>query len=135
LAEKTFELSDLLVNRLKTLDLGARFEGRVTHHYACHLRGLGVRDEVEQLIQHVEGATFVSLPLVDQCCGFGGSFSVRYASISGAMVRDKCRRITDTGAEAVVSTDAGCLMNIGGRLRREASQVQVMHLAELLDRR
>lgn len=135
LAGRTFELSDLLVNHLKTLDVGARFEGRVTHHYACHLRGLKLGDEVEQLIRHVDGATYVALTLEDQCCGFGGSFAVRYPSISGAMVRDKCERIIASGADAMVTTDAGCLMNIGGRLHRQGQQVELLHLAELLDRR
>src|SRR5690348_14342532 len=107
LAARTFELSDFLVNRLAVVDVGARFEGRITYHYACHLRGLGLTSEVEQLIQHVQGATFVPLARADQCCGFGGSFSVRYPDISGAMVSDKMRCILATEADAVVSTDAG----------------------------
>jgi L-lactate dehydrogenase complex protein LldE len=135
LAVRTFELSDFLVNQLGVLDVGARFAGRVTHHYACHLRGLGQVNEVERLIQHVEGATYVPLVRQDQCCGFGGSFSVRYPDISGAMVSDKARCIVATGADAVVSTDAGCLMNIGGRLHREGKSIEVLHLAELLERR
>lgn len=133
LAARTFELSDFLVNRLAVVDVGARFEGRITHHYACHLRGLGLTGEVEQLIQHVQGATFVPLARADQCCGFGGSFSVRYPDISGAMVSDKMRCILATEADAVVSTDAGCLMNIGGRLHREGRTIRVLHLAELLE--
>ena len=133
LAARTFELSDFLVNRLAAVDVGARFEGRITHHYACHLRGLGLTSEVEQLIQHVQGATFVPLARADQCCGFGGSFSVRYPDISGAMVSDKMRCILATEADAVVSTDAGCLMNIGGRLHREGRTIRVLHLAELLE--
>jgi L-lactate dehydrogenase complex protein LldE len=133
LAARTFELSDFLVNRLGVVDVGARFEGRITYHYACHLRGLGLTSEVEQLIQHVEGATFVPLARADQCCGFGGSFSVRYPDISGAMVSDKMRCILATEADAVVSTDAGCLMNIGGRLHREGRTIRVLHLAELLE--
>lgn len=135
LAARTFELSDFLVNHLGIVDVGARFAGRVTHHYACHLRGLGLTDEVERLIQHVQGATYVPLVRQDQCCGFGGSFSVRYPDISGAMVSDKARCILATEADAVVSTDAGCLMNIGGRLHRLGKSVEVLHLAELLQRR
>jgi L-lactate dehydrogenase complex protein LldE len=135
LAARTFELSDFLVNHLGILDVGARYAGRVTHHYACHLRGLGLTDEVERLIQHVAGATYVPLVRQDQCCGFGGSFSVRYPDISGAMVSDKARCILAAEAEAVVSTDAGCLMNIGGRLHRLGKSVEVLHLAELLQRR
>jgi L-lactate dehydrogenase complex protein LldE len=135
LASRTFELSDLLVNRLGVLDVGARFEGTVTYHYACHLRGLGLTDEGERLISHVQGARLVPLAHQDQCCGFGGSFSVRYPEISTAMVDDKVASIAASGADAVVSTDLGCLMNIGGRLRREGRATRIMHLAELLESR
>jgi L-lactate dehydrogenase complex protein LldE len=135
LAARTFELSDLLVNQLGVVDVGARYHGRIAHHYACHLRTLQQSGEVEKLLAHVEGATCVPLARQDQCCGFGGSFSVRYPQISGAMVDDKCRCLAACGADAVVSTDLGCLMNIGGRLRRLESNVEVLHLAELLDRR
>lgn len=135
LAARTFEFADFLVNQLKVVDVGARYEGTVTYHYACHLRGLGMTDEVERLIAQVEGATLIPLPRHDQCCGFGGSFAVRYPHISTAMVDDKSRCIVETSARAIVSTDAGCLMNIGGRLRRLGQPVEVMHLAELLDKR
>lgn len=134
LADRTFELADLLVNRLGVVDVGARFEGKIAYHYACHLRGLGMSDEVERLLAHVAGATYVPLPRQDQCCGFGGSFAVRYPEISTAMVSDKAACIVETTADALVSTDAGCLMNIGGRLRRLGHGVEVLHLAELLDR-
>jgi L-lactate dehydrogenase complex protein LldE len=135
LAERTFELSDFLVNHLRVLDVGARYAGKVTYHYACHLRGLGLNDEVVRLIEHVAGATYVPLARQDQCCGFGGSFAVRYPQVSGAMVNDKVNCILSTGADAVVSTDTGCLMNIGGRLHRREKPVEVLHLAELLERR
>lgn len=135
LAARTFELADFLVNQQGVLDVGARYAGKVTHHYACHLRGLALTDEVERLIQHVEGAELVPLRHLDQCCGFGGSFSVRYPEISTAMVNDKVNCILQTGAQAVVSTDAGCLMNIGGRLNRLGHKLEVLHLAELLVRR
>lgn len=133
-AAKTFELSDFLVNRLRVLDVGARFEGKVACHFACHLRMLGITNEVEQLVTHVRGATLLPLARHDQCCGFGGSFAVRYPQISGAMVDNKMECILATGADALVSTDAGCLMNIGGRLRREGAKLEVLHLAELLER-
>ena len=135
LADRTFELSDFLVNRLGITDVGARFEGKVTYHYACHLRGLGLQTEAEKLICGVAGLTYVQAAHEDQCCGFGGSFSVRYPQISTAMVADKTRCILATGADAVVSTDAGCLMNIGGKLHREGREIRVMHLAELLESR
>ena len=136
LARRTYELSDFLVNRLGVIDVGAKFTGRVAYHYACHLRLLNqTPDTVKQLIEHVAGATYVALPRQDQCCGFGGSFAVRYPQISGAMVDDKMRCIHECNADALVSTDAGCLMNIGGRLHREQRAVQVLHLAELLEMR
>ncbi len=135
LAAKTYELSDLLVNKLGVLDVGAKFAGKITYHYACHLRMLKQNDEVPRLLAHVAGATFVPLHRLDQCCGFGGSFAVRYPQISGAMVDDKMSCILSTDADVLVSTDTGCLMNIGGRLHREGKTIEVLHLAELLDRR
>jgi L-lactate dehydrogenase complex protein LldE len=134
LARRTFEFSDFLVNQLKVVDVGAKFAGKVAYHFACHLRMLGQASEVEQLVRHVAGATYVPLNRQDQCCGFGGSFSIRYPQISGNMVDDKMRCILATGADCVVSTDAGCLMNIGGRLHREGHQVELLHIAELLER-
>jgi L-lactate dehydrogenase complex protein LldE len=135
LAERTFEFSDFLVNRQKAVDFGAKYEGKVAYHYACHLRMLGQTNEVETLINHVAGATYVLLNRQDQCCGFGGSFAVRYPQISGNMVDDKMRWILASGANCVVSTDAGCMMNIGGRLHREGQTVEMLHIAELLERR
>lgn len=134
LASRTFELSDFLVNQLGVVDVGARFDGSVAYHFACHLRMLGQTDEVPKLIEHVSGARLVPLSRQDQCCGFGGSFAVRYPQISGAMVNDKTSCILQTGADALVSTDTGCLMNIGGRLHREGHDVQILHIAEMLER-
>lgn len=134
LASRTFELSDFLVNQLHVLDVGARYEGRVAYHYACHLRALGGTDEIEQLIRHVKGAEYVPIARQDQCCGFGGSFAVRYGQISASMVNDKVSCIEATEADAVVSSDSGCLMNIGGRFRRLGRSIEVMHIAQLLAR-
>jgi len=135
LARRTFEFSDFLVNRLQVVDVGARFVGKVAFHFACHSRMLGLRNEVETLVKHVAGATYVPLNRQDQCCGFGGSFAIRYPQISGSMVEDKMQCILASGADCVVSTDAGCLMNIGGRLHRAGKTVELLHIAELLDRR
>lgn len=132
LAGRTHELSDFIVNVLKTEDVGARFEGKVTYHMACHLRGLRVLTEPIRLIQKVRGLQYVPLERFDECCGFGGSFAVRYPGISGAMVTDKAAFIEKTAVDAVVATDAGCLMNIGGCLNRKGSKVRILHLAELL---
>lgn len=134
LAERTFEFTDFLVNRLQTVDVGAVYHGKVAFHFACHLRMLRHTSEGETLIRHVRGATLVPLARQDQCCGFGGSFAVRYPQISGNMVDDKMQCIVASGADCVVSTDAGCLINIGGRLHRAGKPTEVIHIAELLDR-
>ena len=133
LAHRTHELSDFLVNVLGVEDVGARFEGRVTYHMACHLRGLGLLTEPERLLKRVKGLEYVPLERADECCGFGGSFAVRYPGISGAMVCDKVAFIEQAGADAVVATDSGCLMNIAGRLRRTGSRVRALHLAQVLE--
>ncbi|MFN0020873.1 MAG: (Fe-S)-binding protein [Pirellulaceae bacterium] len=135
LAGRTFEFSDFLVNQLKVTDVGAKYAGKVAYHYACHLRMLRQTNEVERLIQNVQGATYVPIARQDQCCGFGGSFAVRYPQVSGNMVDDKMRCILEVEADCLVSTDAGCLMNIGGRLHRERKPIEVLHIAELLEKR
>ena len=135
LASRTFELADFLVNQLGVTDVGAKYEGRVAVHFACHLRMLNQTDEVDRLVSNVAGSKLIPIERRDQCCGFGGSFAVRYAQISGAMVDDKMACILRTDADALVSTDNGCLMNIGGRLHREGQQTEVLHIAELLERR
>jgi L-lactate dehydrogenase complex protein LldE len=132
LSRRTHELSDFLVNVLGVEDVGARFDGRVTYHMACHLRGLGLLTEPERLLKRVRGLTYVPLERYDECCGFGGSFAVRYPGISGAMVTDKASFIDKTGADVVVATDAGCIMNIAGCLHRRGSRMKFMHLAEVL---
>jgi L-lactate dehydrogenase complex protein LldE len=132
-AARTFELSSFLVRVLKTEDVGARFAGRVTWHDACHgLRDLKIRDEPRRLISHVREAEFVELENADTCCGFGGTFSVKYPEISTAILEQKIEAIARAQVDAVISGDASCLMQIGGRLSRLGSKVRVMHLAELL---
>jgi len=134
LAQRMHELSDFLVNVLKVEDVGARFEGKATYHMACHLRGLGLTTEPERLLRNVRGLEYVPLERRDECCGFGGSFSVRFPEISGAMVQDKASFIEKTGADTLVTTDAGCLMNIAGCLRRRGSKIRALHLAVVLAR-
>ena len=132
-AARTFELSSFLVRKLRVEDVGARFAGRVTWHDACHgLRDLNVHDEPRRLIKQVRETEFVELENADACCGFGGTFSVKYAEISTAILDQKIDAIERAGVDAVVSGDASCLMQIGGRLSRLGSKVRVMHLAELL---
>ncbi|HEX8142425.1 MAG TPA: (Fe-S)-binding protein [Pyrinomonadaceae bacterium] len=133
LAARTHEFGSFLVNVLGVEDVGASFRGRVTWHDACHgLRDLNVHSEPRRLIRQVSGAEFVELPNADACCGFGGTFSVKYPEISVAILDNKIDAIEQSGVRAVVSGDASCLMQIGGRLTRNNSSVRAMHLAELL---
>jgi L-lactate dehydrogenase complex protein LldE len=133
IAERTFELSSFLVRVLGVDDVGARFRGRVAWHDACHgLRELGVHGEPRRLIKNVRETEFVELENADACCGFGGTFSVKYPEISVAILDQKIEAIEASSIDAVVSGDASCLMQIGGRLSRVGSKVRVMHLAELL---
>jgi L-lactate dehydrogenase complex protein LldE len=133
LAGRTFELSEYLVRVLGVTDVGARFPRKVTYHASCHqLRGLGLREEAKRLLAAVGGIELVPLPEEDVCCGFGGAFSVIFPEVSRAMMESKVAKIVATGAEAVVAADAGCLMNIGGGLRKVGSGVRPMHLIEVL---
>jgi L-lactate dehydrogenase complex protein LldE len=132
-AARTHELSSFLVRVLKIEDVGASWTGRLTWHDACHgLRDLNIKSEPRSLIRNVRGAEFVELDNADSCCGFGGTFSVKYPEISVAILDQKIEAIERAGVQAVVSGDASCLMQIGGRLSRQGSNVRVMHLAELL---
>ena len=130
------EFSEFLVGELGVEDVGARFEGRVTYHDACHLlRELRIAEEPRRLIRAVRGVEFVEMEAPDTCCGFGGTFSVKYAEISNSILQEKLARIARSGAEAVVANDSSCLMQIAGGLSRAGSPVKTMHLAELLDSR
>ncbi|HEV8304369.1 MAG TPA: (Fe-S)-binding protein [Gemmatimonadales bacterium] len=133
LAARTYELSAFLVNRLGVEDVGATFAGRLTWHDACHgLRDLGLKSEPRRLLRHVRGAELVELPNAESCCGFGGTFSVKHPEISVAMLDEKVEAIERAGVDAVVSGDASCLMQIGGRLSRRGSHVRALHLADVL---
>ena len=134
LAHKTYEFVEFLVKVLKVdlQTLGAAWDGKTTYHYSCHLRGLGVTDEAVRVMRQVKGLEYVPLPKMDQCCGFGGTFAMKYPAISGSMVRDKVECIASTGAGVCISNDAGCTMNIAGAARRGGSDVQFKSLAEIL---
>lgn len=132
-AARTHELSSFLVRVLGRVDLGARFEGRLTWHDACHgLRDLGLRDEPRALLGAVRGAELVEARGCDTCCGFGGTFSVKYPEVSVAMVDWKLFHVEEAGVDAIVSGDVSCLMQLGGRLARRGSKVRTLHLAEVL---
>jgi len=133
LTSRTHEFGSFLINVLGVDDVGASFRGRVTWHDACHgLRDLNVREEPRRLIRNVRGLEFVELASSEACCGFGGTFSVKYPEISVAILDNKIESIEKSGVRAVISGDASCLMQIGGRMSRQASPVLTMHLAELL---
>lgn len=135
-AARTHEFSSFLVRVLKVEDVGASWKGRLTWHDACHgLRDLNLKSEPRRLIRNVRGAEFVEVENAEACCGFGGTFSVKYPEISVAILDQKIEAIERAGVDAVVSGDASCLMQIGGRLSRKQSSVRVMHLAELLNHR
>ncbi|SDC24267.1 L-lactate dehydrogenase complex protein LldE [Paenibacillus sp. UNCCL117] len=133
LQNKTYEFTQFLVQVLGVTDLGAEFRHTVTYHPSCHgSRLLGVKDEPMELLKQVRGLQFVPLPFAEDCCGFGGTFAVKMADISGAMVTEKVDHIKETAAEVLVGLDMACLMNIAGNLRYRGEPVRVMHLAELL---
>ena len=133
LAHRTFELSEYLVRVLGTTDVGARFPAAVTYHSSCHgLRGLGLREEPLRLLSSVRDLRLVPLRGTEECCGFGGFFSVKFSGLSGAMLASKLDAIEASGADVVTATDASCLMHIAGGLVRRGSRVRAMHLAEVL---
>jgi L-lactate dehydrogenase complex protein LldE len=133
LAGRTYELSELLVDVLKVTDVGAYYPHRVTYHPTCHsVRVAKVGDRPYRLLQAVRGIDLVPLVDADQCCGFGGTFSVKNPDVSVAMGADKARHVADTGAEYLVTGDNSCLMHIGGLLHRQNSGVTPIHLAEIL---
>ena len=133
LASRTHELGSFLVNVLGIDDLGARFDGRVTWHDACHgLRDLGIKDEPRRLLGRVQGCELVECSTCDSCCGFGGTFSVKQPEISVAMLDWKLSAVETTEVDAVVSGDVSCLMQIGGRLSHRRSKIRTLHLAEVL---
>jgi len=132
-AAKTFELTEYLVGNLGVDDLGAHYNGVITYHDSCHLlRNLRVKEQPRSLLRKILGAKFVEMNDSDRCCGFGGSFSFKYADISAAMAEEKVNNIIASGADTVVGCDMGCLMNIQGILSRKGADIKVMHIAEIL---
>ena len=132
-AAKTYELSEFLVDVLRVTDVGAYFPHRVTYHPTCHsLRMLRVGDKPITLLRAVNGLELVELPAADQCCGFGGTFAIKNADTSTAMLADKMRNVLDTGAEICTAGDSSCLMHIGGGLSRIRAGARTLHLAQIL---
>jgi L-lactate dehydrogenase complex protein LldE len=133
LASTVFELSEFLVHRLGIDDVGAYYPHRVAYHESCHsMRMLRVGDAPLRLLRNVRGIDLHELPEADACCGFGGTFAVKNADVSTAMLTDKIKTILQTGAEVCTALDSSCLMHIGGGLSRQRSGVRTAHLAEIL---
>lgn len=134
LSEKIYEFSQFLVDVLKIDDLTARFPHKVAYHPSCHaMRLLGVTIKVIKLLDQVKEMELVKLAHAEDCCGFGGTFSVKLPEISQAIVKEKVTHIIESGASVVTGTDLGCLMNIDGCLKRLGSDIRTLHIAQLLD--
>ncbi|MBK1867059.1 (Fe-S)-binding protein [Aestuariivirga sp. YIM B02566] len=133
LAAKTYELVSFLVRVMKQEKVAARFDGSATYHDSCSgLRELGVKAEPRKLLRTVEGLDLVEMEDAEVCCGFGGTFCVKYPDISNVMVAKKTKKIAATGADLLLAGDLGCLMNMAGKLKREGSTLKARHVAEIL---
>ncbi|MFH2038464.1 MAG: (Fe-S)-binding protein [Chloroflexota bacterium] len=136
LAKRSFEFSEYLVDHLGVTDVGATFPGKLSYHASCHLlRGLGVDRQPRRLLSNVHGAELIELPHVDECCGFGGVFSVEHPELSAEMLKRKISNLETTQAPTLVVCDTGCLMHIQGGLKRQGKTQQVVHIAEILANR
>jgi L-lactate dehydrogenase complex protein LldE len=130
---KVFELSDFLVNVLKKIDLGAILQGTATYHDSCAaLRECKIKDEPRILLNHVKGLNLVELKDNETCCGFGGTFAVKFEGISTAMGEQKAQHVVDTKAEYLISTDLSCLMHINGVMEKQLLPITSLHLADVL---
>jgi L-lactate dehydrogenase complex protein LldE len=134
LASRTYELSDFLVNVAKLEHVPGNFAGSVTYHDSCTgLRSLGIKDQPRALLSKLPGVELREMPGAEECCGFGGTFSVKFGEVSAAIAERKCANACTTKADAIVGGDLGCLLNIEGKLRRMGDEsTQVMHFAEIL---
>ncbi|SDK01484.1 (Fe-S)-binding protein [Sediminibacillus albus] len=136
LKEKTYELTQFLTEVLKIEDTGSEYHAKATYHSSCHMtRLLGVREAPLKLLSNVKGLEMTELPNSHDCCGFGGTFSVKMPTISEQMVDEKVEHVEKTNAEVLIGADGGCLMNIGGRINRKKKPIKVMHIAEILNSR
>lgn len=135
LAERTYELTEYLVTMRGITDLAATYPERIAYHSSCHLlRGLGVDQQPRALLAAVKGAEVVELPETNECCGFGGVFSVEHPEISAAMLERKIANLEASGASVVVACDAGCITNINGGLHLQHKPQRAIHIAEILDK-
>jgi L-lactate dehydrogenase complex protein LldE len=133
ISERVYEFSEFMVKVLGVRDVGARLKARAVYHSSCHMsRELDVKEEPLELLRHVRDLELVEMPRADLCCGFGGAFSVKLPEISTAMADEKCGHVDTTKADLLVSSDGGCLMQLGGRMERVGMNVRPIHLAQLL---
>ncbi len=133
LAERTYELTEFLVDVLGVTDLGSHYKGRLAYHSSCHLlRGLGVDRQPRSLLENLHEAELVELAETDECCGFGGVFSVEHPEISSAMLDRKIANIDACQADTIVACDAGCVTNINGGLHRKHKTQRAVHIADIL---
>lgn len=136
LAGRVHEFTEYLVDTLGVTDLGARWDGLLTYHSSCHtLRGMNIDRQPRALLANVRGAQVVDLPHADECCGFGGIFSMEHPELSAEWLKRKISNLESTQSPTLVVTDAGCLMHIAGGLHRQKKLQQVMHIAEILNHR
>ncbi len=136
LAKRTFEFSEYLVDALGVTDLGARWNGPLTYHPSCHLsRGLGIDRQPRALLANVQGAQLVELPEEQDCCGFGGIFSIAHPELSAEFLKRKIGNFEKTQAPTMVVADTGCIMHIAGGLHRQKKPQKVVHIAEVLNNR
>jgi L-lactate dehydrogenase complex protein LldE len=133
LQKRIFEFSDFLVNIMKVEDIGATFEHKVTYHDSCAaLREYGIRQEPRALLRHVRGLTLLEMKDTNVCCGFGGTFSIKFEAIATAMAEQKVHNALKTEAEYIVSTDSSCLMHQEGYIKKNKLNIKVAHLADVL---
>ncbi|MER1989278.1 MAG: (Fe-S)-binding protein [Solibacillus isronensis] len=136
IADKTYELTQFIVDVLKIEDVGAKLNGTATYHPSCHMtRLLKVQQAPLTLLQNVEGLELLEMPLKGNCCGFGGTFSIKMGPISEQMVDEKIASAQQIAVHYLIGADAGCLMNIGGRIDRKNIEIKTMHIAEILNSR
>lgn len=132
-SERLFELTQFIVNQLGVENVGARLSGRAVYHPSCSLiRKLGVREEPLKLLANVEGLEMLPIKNQETCCGFGGTFSVKMSEISGEMVKEKVKHISEVSPEYLIGADISCLINIGGRISREGKPIKVLHIVDVL---
>lgn len=135
-ADKTYELTQFIVDVLGVEDVGAKLNGSATYHPSCHMtRLLKVQQAPMTLLKNVRGLEVIEMPLKENCCGFGGTFSVKMGKISEQMVDEKVASAQQIGVHYLIGADAGCLMNIGGRIERKNIEIKTMHIAEILNSR